>query len=206
MKREEKNALSRQRILDAALKEFSDKGYDGASLNTVCAENGISKGIVYHYFKDKDELYLVCVRHCFEALTAHMTGCRDSFHGALENKLQAYFDARMNFFLENPLLLGIFVGAAFSPPGSLLADIAACREAFDEFNISVLTEFLKGERLRGGLEAALIAEDFRLYIDYFHMRFANDFGKTAPSTAALAEYEERCRRQLNMLLYGVLSK
>mgnify|MGYP002539826609 CR=1 FL=1 len=58
MKREEKNALSRQRILDAAMEEFSRNGYDGASLNTVCAEKGISKGIIYHYFKDKDELYL----------------------------------------------------------------------------------------------------------------------------------------------------
>ena len=38
MKREEKNALSRQRILDAAMEEFSRNGYDGASLNTVCAE------------------------------------------------------------------------------------------------------------------------------------------------------------------------
>ena len=43
MKREEKNALSRQRILDAAMEEFSAKGYAGASLNTVCGEKGISK-------------------------------------------------------------------------------------------------------------------------------------------------------------------
>ena len=54
MKREEKNALSRQRILEAALREFSEKGYAAASLNTVCAENGISKGIIYHYFADKE--------------------------------------------------------------------------------------------------------------------------------------------------------
>ena len=49
MKREEKNALSRQRILDAAMEEFSRRGYEGASLNTVCAEKGLSKGIIYHY-------------------------------------------------------------------------------------------------------------------------------------------------------------
>ena len=60
MKREEKNSLARQRILDAALEEFSSRGYEGASLNTVCAEKGISKGIIYHHFKDKDELYLLC--------------------------------------------------------------------------------------------------------------------------------------------------
>ena len=56
MNREEKNALSRQRILEAALEEFSQKGYEAASLSNVCAEKGISKGIIYHHFKDKDAL------------------------------------------------------------------------------------------------------------------------------------------------------
>lgn len=46
MKREEKSALSRQRILEAAMEEFSLKGYEGASLNAVWAEKGISKGII----------------------------------------------------------------------------------------------------------------------------------------------------------------
>ena len=70
MKREEKNALSQQRILEAAMEEFSRKGYEGASLSTACAEKGISKGIVYHHYKDKDELYLRCVQLCFDAVTA----------------------------------------------------------------------------------------------------------------------------------------
>lgn len=72
MKREEKNALSRQRILNAAMEEFSGKGYEGASLNTICSEKGISKGIIYHYFKDKNKLYLLCVEECFREVTAYL--------------------------------------------------------------------------------------------------------------------------------------
>ena len=68
MKREEKNAATRRRILDAAADEFSRRGYDGASLNTVCARSGLSKGIIYHYFKAKDELYLTCAQECFDAM------------------------------------------------------------------------------------------------------------------------------------------
>ena len=56
MKREEKNAVSRQRILSAAMEEFSRKGYEGASLSTLCAEKEISKGLIYHYFSGKEEL------------------------------------------------------------------------------------------------------------------------------------------------------
>ena len=70
MKQEEKSALARRRILDAAMREFADKGYEGASLNTVCAENGISKGIIYHHFRDKSELYLLCVAAAVAAACA----------------------------------------------------------------------------------------------------------------------------------------
>ena len=58
MKRDEKNQQTRRRILDRALSEFSEKGYGGSSVNTICAVQGISKGIVYHYFENKDQLYL----------------------------------------------------------------------------------------------------------------------------------------------------
>lgn len=70
MKREEKNQISRQRILESAAKEFAEKGYGLSSINVICAEGDISKGILYHYFKDKDELYLTCVQACFDGLTA----------------------------------------------------------------------------------------------------------------------------------------
>lgn len=101
MKREEKNVLSRQRIIDAALQEFSAKGYAGAALNAVCAEHDISKGIIYHYFKDKDDLYIVCVQACFDAITAFL---RDASApaGTLEEKLQAYFSARSRFLRSIP--------------------------------------------------------------------------------------------------------
>lgn len=204
MKREEKNALSRKRILDAAVKEFSEKGYSGASLNTVCAEKGISKGIIYHYFKDKDELYLVCVKRCFDELTIHMKNSLACFQGTIEEKLQAYFEARMHFFTENPLMLGLYTAVAFNPPAPLRTEIAACRREFDAFSISVLTEFLNCENVRQGLTIPAIVEDFRCYIDYFNMRYANSIGESTPTEAVIREHEERCRRQLNMLLYGVL--
>ena len=61
MKREEKNLQTRRRIMDSALNEFSKQGYGASSINTICSAQGISKGIIYHYFKTKDDLFLACV-------------------------------------------------------------------------------------------------------------------------------------------------
>lgn len=204
MKREEKNALSRQRIFDAALREFSEKGYRGASLNTVCAENGISKGIIYHYFKDKDELYLLCAADCFDTLTAYMKAVQESAPATIEQRLNAYFDARLRFFAESPLYLGIFLDVVLTPPAHLTMQLMKARAAFDALNISMLTALLMSAPLRKGLSAANVTEDFRMYTDFFNTRFQAALADAATPECALREHEERSHRQLNILLHGVL--
>lgn len=48
----------RSRILEAALTEFSEKGYKKASTNTIVREAQVSKGLLFHYFISKKELYI----------------------------------------------------------------------------------------------------------------------------------------------------
>ncbi len=45
-----------QRILQAAIDEFSAHGFHDASLNQVIEAAGISKGSLYYYFDGKDDL------------------------------------------------------------------------------------------------------------------------------------------------------
>jgi len=50
--------LRQQRILDAALRIFSRKGYRDASVDEIASESGTSKGGVYFHFPSKDIIYL----------------------------------------------------------------------------------------------------------------------------------------------------
>jgi TetR/AcrR family transcriptional regulator len=50
---EEKKA----RILEAAIHEFADKGFDGASINSMVGRLGISKGSIFQYFNNKTSLF-----------------------------------------------------------------------------------------------------------------------------------------------------
>lgn len=56
------------RILNAALKEFAQKGYKDASTNEIVKTAGISKGLLFHYFKNKKELFLFLYDYCIEVL------------------------------------------------------------------------------------------------------------------------------------------
>jgi AcrR family transcriptional regulator len=44
-------------ILVAAAEEFGERGFEGASYNRIIKRAGISKGAMYYYFADKDDLF-----------------------------------------------------------------------------------------------------------------------------------------------------
>ena len=52
-------------ILEAAAKVFAKHGYDGASLNQILSDAGLSKGAAYYYFDDKADLFATSVEHYY---------------------------------------------------------------------------------------------------------------------------------------------
>jgi Transcriptional regulator len=58
----------RERILNAAINEFAQKGFKNASTNEIVKEAGISKGLIFHYFKNKKQLYLFLYDYLMEIL------------------------------------------------------------------------------------------------------------------------------------------
>ena len=61
---------SRRFILDAALVEFSEKGYAGARIDTIAAQAGVSKPMIYSYYGDKDDLYAAALREAYIQIRA----------------------------------------------------------------------------------------------------------------------------------------
>ena len=52
----------RRQILDGARKVFLADGFDGASMNEVARAAGVSKGTLYVYFDDKEDLFAALIR------------------------------------------------------------------------------------------------------------------------------------------------
>ncbi len=62
---EEQNAQikdeRREQILKAALKVFALRGFAATKVGDIAAEAGLSHGLVYHYFKSKEEIFFELV-------------------------------------------------------------------------------------------------------------------------------------------------
>ncbi len=63
-----------EQILEAAVEEFAEKGFEGASINRIIELAGISKGSMYYYFEDKADLYDTALRDATERLLAMAGG------------------------------------------------------------------------------------------------------------------------------------
>ncbi len=48
-------------LLQAAAEEFAERGYEAASVNRIVDRSGMSKGSIYYYFDDKDDLFSTVV-------------------------------------------------------------------------------------------------------------------------------------------------
>lgn len=53
-------------ILDSSLKLFSKKGFDHTSIDDIAKSAKISKGLVYHYFKSKDQILYTLMKSSFD--------------------------------------------------------------------------------------------------------------------------------------------
>jgi AcrR family transcriptional regulator len=59
---------SKEKILDAALKVFSEYGYKGASVRMIANTAQISIGGLYLYFRNKEDLYMTLMKKRFKDL------------------------------------------------------------------------------------------------------------------------------------------
>jgi AcrR family transcriptional regulator len=60
--RAEKSAARRDAILEAALEEFSARGYEATRIDDVAQRAGVAKGTIYLHFEDKEALFQELVR------------------------------------------------------------------------------------------------------------------------------------------------
>jgi AcrR family transcriptional regulator len=56
---------TRDKILNVALQEFSRHGLSGARIDTIAAESGLNKGMIYYYFGSKEDLYVAALEESY---------------------------------------------------------------------------------------------------------------------------------------------
>lgn len=98
----------KDRILEAALIEFSDKGYKKASTNTIVREAGVSKGLLFHYYKSKRDLYVLLFNHACKVIEEEIYEEVNYADRDVLNRLYQSTIAHIEAYEKHPLFVKLF--------------------------------------------------------------------------------------------------
>ena len=66
-----RNAEKYERILDAAVAVFAEKGFFSSRVSDIADRAGVADGTVYLYFKNKEEILMTAINTAFDAFMIH---------------------------------------------------------------------------------------------------------------------------------------
>ena len=115
---DEKREQKRNKIMQAALKVFSRKGYSPAALEEVAREASIAKGTLYLYFQDKADLFSSTILFVIDRLVEIMRENISESMGPLE-MMRSIAYTELEYFSQNTEFFGL-IRTAMS--GNLLGD------------------------------------------------------------------------------------
>ena len=105
------SAQTLDRILTTARDAFAEHGFDGARLDNIAKAAGVTKQLVYHYFKTKEELYEVVLDRVSDEVLAMLDSPdydllppQQAVLSLIERIIQAY--------IERPYIVGMTVDQA----------------------------------------------------------------------------------------------
>ncbi len=105
-------AQKRERVLDAALLEFSENGYKNASVNAIVKQAGISKGSFFHYFGTKKGLFDAIVEAAIGQVKVYLRTTRQETEALdIFKKLELLLLSGFSFIEKWPRLASIYFHA-----------------------------------------------------------------------------------------------
>lgn len=129
----------RHTILRAAIDVFARKGYHGCRIADVAREAGVAYGLVYHYFKNKDELLETVAETGWSGFVSRMRAVAEDESSSLEQKVRGIADVAFEAYRVDPRAVKVLIlEIARSPAGGHVASrqqafLDAIRMAADMF-------------------------------------------------------------------------
>lgn len=203
MTQKERQERSKEEIYQAALIEFGTFGYEKVSMERICGQHGISKGMMYHYYSNKDDLFLLCVERTFVNLKAHVErGAGELIgQGTLET-IKNFFMIREYYFQLHPRQKMIFEEAMLHPPKHLIEQIQELRGPIREVNREFIKQIVKKMPLRPKMDqqkAVRYLESVEYYFQSIMRNYRDDH-----ATEDMHTIFETAEEILDMVLFGIL--
>ena len=162
MKRKPENPkkIKEDAILEAALRVIKKKGFHKSRMADIARDAGISYGLVYHYFKTKEDLFETILERWWDSLFSLMTETRAAGE-EVQEKLRRIILFLLDTYQRHPNLVNIFITEISRSTANLT------RKRLERFKgFMTLTE----EVIAEGQNQGVLRDDFKpRYLTYIFL-------------------------------------
>jgi TetR/AcrR family transcriptional regulator len=191
----------RNRIYSAGVREFAEQSYNEASTNNIVKAAGISKGSLFKYFKNKEDLYFYTLDSVIADLVEEIKDDISSLKGDVFEIIICYAELEFNWHINNPDKYKL-IKRAFIDDNSAMYEktVDRYKAAGDSMYYSLLKDS-DTDSLRGGKYKAINI------VKWIIEGFNNDFSKKTDTFTHISDmknaYINELREYVGIIKEGI---
>ncbi|MEG1494496.1 MAG: TetR/AcrR family transcriptional regulator [Gordonibacter sp.] len=181
----------REAIVGAAVETFGLSDYKGASTDAIARKAGISKGLLFFYFKNKRELYLYLMRHLMDVVTKVVVDERfyeiDDFFELFKYAANRKKDA----LSKMPYLLDFSIRAFYPEHKDVKDTMNGWTQAQIDLMFSTFFKNVRLDKFRDGVEPKKVV-DMMIWMADGYLHQQRSMSRAIDIDALMVEFDEWC--------------
>jgi len=197
----------REKILQATIKEFAQKGYEKASTNHIVQEAEISKGLLFHYFGNKEKLFLATFDYCVEKLTDEMMPHAKGLSKDLFKRILQLGKLKVRLFAKYPAESKFILMAYGDVPPPIKEEILKRQQRMAEVNMPLALEGVNFGLLRKGIKPQKAIQYMMLVFEAIANKWIKRYLNEPDNTIQIMnEHIEELEEVMDWMKHGLYRK
>ena len=148
-----------QTILNAGYRVFSQNTYKKSPMSEIAAEAGISKSLLFHYFRNKKELYLFLLETAAQVTAEHVLSCGCYEQSDVFEMMHRGLQAKVQLMKRHPDMSAFVLKAYYEKDPAICQDVQALIEKHGSFQANSPRLKLDSARFIDGLDLRMMYQD-----------------------------------------------
>jgi len=124
----EKNASTEEKIKQAALKVFTQKGFAATRTRDIAEESGYNLALINYYFRSKEKLFDIVMLELLQGFVKSVFGILNDSTTTLEDKIELLISHYIDMLIQNPDIPIFILNEAKADPDKLIEKLGVSDE------------------------------------------------------------------------------
>ncbi|MDP4127414.1 MAG: TetR/AcrR family transcriptional regulator [Bacillota bacterium] len=193
-------------ILEACIHEFAEKGYENSSTNTIVKEAGISKGILFHYFKNKKGLFLYVVDYCIRTIVEEYNKYPLVETGDIFQRLSELSVIKLKLTHANLEMSKMLMGAIGNSPEDIRSEVESRYSELSSEYMPAIFQKVDYSKFRSGVNPLKAIEILMLFLEALGDKYIKNYqGKEQDLLQNYDKLTEEYNEYMEILKHGMYS-